>query len=320
MRELVAALLAVALVGLLEALYFLWRYLRQRRSDEIRRRLKALQDGEVRGGTVLLRPGRLAGNPLLDELLRNIPWALRLEALLEQADLSLTVLQLLSYCFGLAGFFALLGAAFAGAVAAVSLALIAFVVPLLLVLSARSRRSNKISEQLPDALEMMARALRAGHAISGSFQFVATEMPSPINIEFGRAYEEQRLGRTVEQSVVRMTGRVPNNGDLKIFAVSVIVQKETGGNLTEILENIANTIRARFRFYGKLRALTAEGRMSGMVLAALPLLMVAFLAISNPTYLNALFTTTIGNAFLAYAIGSWLLGLLWMFRLTKVEF
>ncbi|MES1172067.1 MAG: type II secretion system F family protein, partial [Bacteroidota bacterium] len=183
----------------------------------------------------------------------------------------------------------------------------------------RKRRSRKLSEQLPDALDMMARSLRAGHALPSSFKLVSTEMPSPINIEFARAFEEQNLGMPFERAVAQMTKRAPDNRDLKIFAVSVIVQKETGGNLVEIVEKIAETIRARYRFYGKLSTLTAEGRMSSYILAALPILSGIFLAFSNPTYSSLLVTDPLGHLALGYAGATWIVGLLWMRRMTKVE-
>ena len=321
MRELIVVLVALAVVGVLEALFQLSRFLQDRKAGELKRRLQSLGQGAEAWTGSLIRPGKLSAVPALDSILRTVPLALRLEQLLVEADLSATVAQLMVYIvagtLGGAVLGSLLGAGAAGSGA---LALMGFAIPLLVVFVARDRRSNRISEQLPDALDMMSRALRAGHAITNSFQFVASEMPEPINLEFGRSFEEQRLGRPLEESIVEMTRRVPRNRDLKIFAVSILVQKETGGNLTELLENISETIRARYRFYGKLRSLTAEGRMSGTVLASLPVCMMAFLAISNPTYLGSLFTTRLGILFFTYAVVSWAFGLFWMFRMTKVDY
>ena len=115
-------------------------------------------------------------------------------------------------------------------------------------------------ERVHEALDMMARSLRAGHSLASAFKMVATELPAPINIEFGRAFEEQNLGMSFERAVIQMTKRAPQNRELKIFAVSVILQKETGGNLVEIAEGLAELVRQRYRFYGKLKTLTAEGR------------------------------------------------------------
>jgi tight adherence protein B len=116
-----------------------------------------------------------------------------------------------------------------------------------------------------------------------------------------------------------MTKRAPNNRDLKIFAVSVIVQKETGGNLVEIIEKIADTIRQRYRFYGKLSTLTAEGRMSSYVLGALPILTGLFIGFTNPPYVKLLFTAKLGNYVLGYACVSWTIGFIWMRKMSKVS-
>ncbi len=321
MREIITVLVVVTVVGLLEALLHLTRYLGDRKIDELRRRLQQLGTGADPLTGSLLRQGKLSSIAALDALLRPFQLALRLETLLVHADAPFTVAQFLGLTVGLAGGGILLGQILGGGAAGMlALALIGAIIPLAYVIIKRDMRSAKLSEQLPDALDMMSRALRAGHSIVNTFQFVAIEMPEPINLEFGRAYEEQRVGRSLDQAVVEMTRRTPKNRDLKILAVSIVVQKDTGGNLTEILEKIAETIRSRYRFYGKLRSLTAEGRMSGLVLASLPLLMFAFLGLSNRAYLMPLFESRLGLGMLAYAVLSWGIGLAWMFRMTKVEF
>src|SRR4030095_15369250 len=180
------------------------------------------------------------------------------------------------------------------------LGILGLVAPVFIVVIIRQQRSLKLSEQLPDALDMMSRSLRAGHALPSSFKLVATEMPPPVSIEFARAFEEQNLGMPFERAVVQMTKRAPNNADLKLFAVSVIIQKETGGNLVEIIEKIAETIRSRYRFYGKLRALTAEARVSAWVIGALPFVAGLATFVVNPVYMSLLFTSPLGKMFLAY--------------------
>jgi len=248
-----------------------------------------------------------------------LPTAERLERLMQQAQAPLTVAQLLTYSTMLAIFGGFVGALLGGWPVAVLGAAGAFSTPLLIILAKRQRRSNKLSEQLPDALDMMARSLRAGHALPSTFRLVSTEMPDPVSVEFGLAFEEQNLGASFERAVLQMANRAPNNGDLKIFAVSVVIQKETGGNLVEVIEKIAETIRARYRFYGKLRALTAEGRMSGLVLAALPAVTGLAAGVLNPGYMRLLVTTRMGQGFLIYAIVTWLLGGLWLKRMARVD-
>jgi tight adherence protein B len=155
--------------------------------------------------------------------------------------------------------------------------------------------------------------------MTAAFQVVASEMPEPVCIEFARAYEEQRLGLSLERAVVQMAERSPGNGDLKIFAVSTMIQRETGGNLAEILEQLGDTIRQRFRFRGKLAALTAEGRASAVVLGALPIVIAVILSAMSPEYLAALPGTAMGRSIIFVAALGWAVGLVWLYRMTKLE-
>jgi tight adherence protein B len=199
------------------------------------------------------------------------------------------------------------------------LGLVIGLLPLFYVLFKRAQRSRRLSEQLPDSLEMMARSLRAGHALSSAFKMVATEMPTPISIEFARAFESQELGMAFEKAVSDMTRRAPDNQDLKIFALSVIVQKETGGNLVEIIEKIAETVRSRYKFQGKLNGLTAEGRMSSYVVGALPFASALIMLAFNREYIARLFTSDAGHYFLGYGIVSWSLGFMMMKKMMKIK-
>lgn len=321
MRQVFILLASIAIVAALEGARQLWRWSADAKREELRRRLRALGSEDAGGGAALLRQGRLAANPALDALLRRIPVAARLERLLEQADVSITVAQLLGWtalaaCAGVIA----AGALRLGPVLTTFLATLGLLAPAGLLLGARERRSRRLSEQLPDALDMMSRSLRAGHALTSAFEVVASEMPEPVAVEFGRAFEAQRLGLTAENAIVQMTERAPGNRDLKIFAVSVLIQRETGGNLAELLGNIADTIRARYRFFGKLRALTAEGRASGLILAALPFIAALVISTLRPGYLLPLVQTPSGHVLLAVGCAIWLLGVIWLYRLTKVDF
>jgi tight adherence protein B len=318
MKQILIALGALAVVALVEGLYHTVRFFSERRREELRRRLQVLGAPEA-GDFTLLRGGKLSSLPFLDELLRGVPLLERLERIIEQAQVNITVAQLLLF----SGLSALAGGTIAGILTSMGMgvlcAAIGAAMPLMVVLSIRQKRSQKISEQLPDALDMMARSLRAGHALSSAFKLVASEMPTPMSLEFARAFEEQNLGMSFERAVVNMTARVPGNRDLKIFAVSVIVQKETGGNLVEILEKIGETIRARYRFYGKLRGLTAEGRVSGVVLGILPIGTALIVGLLNPKYLKPLVSDPLGKNLLIYAVLSWIVGVLWLKRMAKVD-
>lgn len=319
MRYVVATLLAIILVALLEAGRQVYRFWDERRHEELRRRLQAI--GEMAPSATLLRDERLARSPLLDELLRSLPPALWLEKLLSQTDYTFTVAQVLAWsalagCGGVLGTSMLIGPSPLAFVAGLLMAALPFGV----LLRARSRRSKGISEQLPEALDMLARSLRAGHALSGAFETVAKEMPEPIAVEFARMFEAQRLGMTLEDALVEMCERVPGNGDVKMLTVSVTIQRETGGNLAEIFGNLAETIRARYRFYGKLRGLTAEGRASALVVALLPFIFPLGLSILNPKYLDPLFTDSRGSMVAVAAVALWVAGTVWTKHLTTLDY
>ena len=319
MRAIVIGVVTFAAVFLLEALAHTLRFFRDRKEDELKRRLQQLGTTEsIKFG--LLRAGRLAASPVIDAILRGIPVTQRLEDLLEQAEVNITVARLLTYCAISGVLLFTLGLLSAGG-PLMSLMLLPMggALPIMFVSWKRSRRSRKLSEQLPDALDMMGRSLRAGHALSSSFKMVASELPAPVSLEFARAFEEQNLGLPFEKAIAQMVKRCPTNRDLKIFAVSVIVQKETGGNLVEIIEKIAETIRQRYRFFGKLDTLTAEGRMSSYILGALPILTGLFIGFTNPPYVMLLFTTHMGNVIFGFACVSWVIGFVVMNRMAKVS-
>jgi tight adherence protein B len=317
MRVALIVITSLALLALAEAAYHVIRYLSGRRSGEVRRRLQGPLS-PTRLDSNLLRTGRFAATPALDSWLASKPWARRLEHLLEQADSRMTVAQLCAFSAlgacagGLSGFW--LGPS------ALMLVPLGVAAPPLVLLHARARRSRALSEQLPEALDMMARSLRAGHALTSAFQLVATEMPEPISVEFARAYEEQRLGMPLERAVREMAARAPANEDLKIFAVSTVIQKETGGNLAEILDGIASTVRERYRFFGKLRALTAEARASAWIVSLMPLAVALFLCTTQASYLPSLVGNPLGQKILAGGVGAWVLGIVWFQRLTKFRY
>jgi len=192
------------------------------------------------------------------------------------------------------------------------------VLPLMWVLMRRKRRLKAFAGQLPDALEMLARSLRAGQSLGFGFNMVSSEMGLPIGKEFGRAFEEQNLGVPLDETLENMTNRIPNL-DLKFFATAVILQRQTGGDLAEILDKIGSLIRERFRIWGQVQALTGEGRLSGVVLLALPFLL--FLAVYqlNREYIMVLFTDPMGKKMLAVAIFMQVLGALVIRKIVNIK-
>jgi tight adherence protein B len=191
--------------------------------------------------------------------------------------------------------------------------------PLFLVQQKGNSRMKLLVEQLPDSLELMARALSAGLGLSDAFRLVAEEMPMPIAAEFGRVQEEVRFGREYREAFDKLMERNPGIFDLRIFVSSVMLQRDTGGNLIEILENISDTIRSRFLFDAKVAAMTAEAKFSAIILGGLPLAVLAMLTFSNPTYLEPLWNTPQGNMLVAACLMMYAIGTMLMRDLSNVE-
>jgi tight adherence protein B len=179
--------------------------------------------------------------------------------------------------------------------------------PLLWLMWRRNCRFKKFAKQLPDALELIGRALRSGHSLASGLHVVVDEMPEPISKEFGIAYEEQNLGIPLEQSLRNIHKRVPNL-DYKFFATAVAIQRQSGGDLAEILDKIGHIVRDRFKIQGQVQALTGEGRISGVVLMALPILLFFAVWKLNPEYVMLLFEDPIGKQMVGAAIILQILG------------
>ncbi len=302
-----------------EGIYYLIIYRAQHRRSELRRRLKAL--GSTSGTPLLLRQRRISHNPALERLLKGLPFTAKLEEMVTQTELSWTVstVLLLMILIGALVSIALLVLLRGNPMGILFGVITGIAVPLLLLVNSRQKRTGKISAQMPDALDMMVRSLRAGHGLAAAFKLIASEMPVPIAEEFGRCFEEQNMGIEIRDAVRNLAKRVPGCVDLKFFAVSIIVQRETGGNLVELLERLASTIRERYKFYGKLRALTAEGKLSFLILASLPFVCLFLLLLTNPKHLEPLVVTPMGHKIAVIAIVCWLTGVVWMKRLSKVD-
>ncbi|MEW4490264.1 type II secretion system F family protein [Thalassoglobus sp. JC818] len=182
----------------------------------------------------------------------------------------------------------------------------------------RSRRFKKFSKQLPDAMELVARALRSGHSLSAAMKVVVDELPDPISKEFNIAYEEQNLGVPVEESLAHLYIRVPNM-DYKFFAMAVSIQRQSGGDLAEILDKIGRIIRDRFRILGQVQALTGEGRISGIVLMALPIALFFAVWKLNPEYVMLLFTDELGRKMVAVAVVLQILGAIVIKKIISIK-
>lgn len=182
----------------------------------------------------------------------------------------------------------------------------------------RSRRFKKFGKQLPDAMELVARALRSGHSLNSALKVVVDELSDPIAKEFNIAFEEQNLGIPIEDALKHVYLRVPNM-DYKFFVMAVAIQRQSGGDLSEILDKIGKIIRDRFRIMGQIQALTGEGRISGIVLMALPLALFVAVWKLNPTYVMLLFTDELGRKMVAVAIVLQILGAICIKKIIAIK-
>ena len=191
-------------------------------------------------------------------------------------------------------------------------------IPFCWLLFRRKRRLAKFAAQLPEALELVARALRAGHSLAAGFHLVGQEGSDPVAGEFNRVFEAQNLGIPFEESLESLTIRVPNL-DLKFFVTAVILQRQTGGDLAEILDKIGHLIRERFQIWVQVQALTGEGRLSGIVLLALPPLLFVTVYRMNPDYIQLLFTDDLGKKMLIAGVLSQLFGALVIRKIVNIR-
>jgi tight adherence protein B len=247
-----------------------------------------------------------------NELMSEIPWVnrvlidlqatLHLKKMLDQADLHITPSRLIMFS-GMAGILAALAVSMLNAnlLFVILGGLAASFIPILHVWWTRRKRFDHFLEHLPDALELMSRALSAGHGFAEALHMVSTEMPEPIASEFRKTYEEQNLGLSLKLALENLTQRIPLL-DLRMCVTAVLIQRETGGNLAEILEKVAYTIRERFRIMGDLKTLTTSSRLSAWILCGLPIFVALAVTFLNPDYMSVLWTDQRGHYLIAAAM------------------
>jgi tight adherence protein B len=201
---------------------------------------------------------------------------------------------------------------------AIAAGLAGLVVPYLKVFQDRARRLAKFEEQMPEAIDVIKRALKAGHPFSQSLKLVAEDMDDPIAREFDLTFADVNYGNDVRRAMLGLLERVPSV-TVMAFVTSVLVQKETGGNLAEILEQISSVIRGRFKFYRRVRTLSAEGRLSAWILSLVPLALFVVIWFTTPSYLPRLIEDPDGHALIFGAAGLTMVGILWIRRIIRIE-
>jgi len=319
MYIILAVLIFAICIFIIEMCHYAYRTMRHPDRRKIRKRLRGLASGRYGNGISILRSRSLSEIPLLHRILLRIPVLGRLDRLLEQADVRypLGFFLLLTILLAFMGF---IGGSLATRNYALSIMIAALLagIPVLYVRSRKKRRMKKFQGQLPDALELIARALRAGHAFSSGMKLAADEFDDPLGPEFEQTLDEINFGISVPDALKNLSSRI-DCPDLKYFVVSVILQRETGGNLAEIIESIAYLIRERFKLHGRVRVLAAEGKLSATILLILPFLIVVALRFINPELINTLFTDPIGRVVVAAGAFWMIIGVLVMKRMIDIR-
>ena len=310
----------IAIVLFMEGIASLWQSYKGPEARKIELRLRVLAAGaEADAATLLIRQRLLSNLPPLNRFLHGLPRIRQLDRYLEQSGIQLDMARILglSLLFAGAAYWParllslpwLIAAAFAGC---------AFFLPCLFVLQRRRQRIARIEQQLPDVLDLICRALRAGHAFSSSLRMAGEETPEPIASEFRITQDEVNFGISLQQALLNLAARVPST-DLRYFVIAVLIQRETGGNLTEVLGKLSSMIRDRLKLLDKVRVLAAEGTLSAWILCLLPFAVAGLLKLVHPTFMTVLWVDPLGQKMVAICALLLLIGTLWMRKIIRIH-
>ena len=316
-----AVLLFAALILLVEGAYLWWAGTHGGGARRIAHRLRVMSD-EPRGGTErisILKQRRYSKSDTLDRMLHQIAPAREIDKLLQQAGVKWSVAQFGVCTAGLlcAGVF--LAQMWPAPFLMRGVIVASFMsIPYGMLCRARRLRLQRIEAQLPEAADFLARAMRAGHSFTNVLQMVGTELPEPLSGEFRTAHEEVNYGVPLYDALSNLAARIPLT-DLRYLVIAVLIQREAGGNLAEILGNISHIIRERLKLVAQVRVLSAEGRMSAWVLGLLPFAVMLMMTFSSPAYISVLWKDPTGLQMLWYGGAIMLLGVLWLRKLIRIR-
>jgi tight adherence protein B len=267
----------------------------------------------------VLRDQALSGFGMLQRFLVNVRFGHWIRRLLEQADVRIKpgTLVLAMSVFSLTGLLITYLQGF-GVLAAFVVALAVGFIPIFVVLHLRARRVKRFEMQFPDAIDLLSRAIRAGHAFNTGMQMVADEMPEPVGKEFRRVFEEQKYGLPLKAALLNLLERV-HLLDLRLFVVAILIQRQSGGNLSELLEKISHTVRERLRIMRQLKVHTAQAKLTGIILVCLPPLVGAVTTMLNYEYMKIIFLDPMGIRLLLAAVGLQLVGFLWIRQVVNIK-
>ena len=316
----ITLLVFVFVLLLLESAYLWWRARHGPRARHLRDRMRRVRAQDDAASVQLLRQRAISESPSLERGLRRLPRMRGLERFILQSGTDFTLARLLAICAvaAVAGWgFASAGlhqAFFMCACIAAGFAAI----PFAWIARRRAKRLEKIERQLPDALDLMTRALRAGHAFTAALQMAGDEFSEPIAGELRAVHEETNFGVSMQQALEHLGERVPLT-DVRYFIVAVLIQRESGGNLTEILGNLAALVRDRLKLQARVRVLSSEGRMSAWILGLMPFVLGAGMYAVNPKFMTPLWTDPIGVTIMKYTLGLMAAGILIMRRIIRIR-
>jgi len=294
-------------------------FLRQRRLDLRLQELSQPPEPEAAGPAVLLKVQHEGPLPALDRAFGTTTRGSALGGWIEQSGVKASISGLLLVAMTCAVGVGLLLGALVRAPWGIALGgAVGLTLPFLVLRVKRARRLRAFEEQFPEALDLISRALKAGHAFATGLKMVADEMPEPVGPEFRKAFDEQNFGLPMKDALDNLTRRIPAL-DVRFFATAVLIQRETGGNLSEILDNLAHVVRERFKILRQVRVYTAHGRFTGYVLLALPAVLAIALSFINPEHMNLLFRERMGQMMLVGALAMQTIGFLWIKQVIKIE-
>jgi tight adherence protein B len=291
--------------------------------EQIRKRMSSVHKAERRGdvglGLKLVRDEMMSGVPWLHQMMMKWSWSTKLQDFVMQAGMTLKPAKLLMIC-GIVGLGSYIGTGYflPHFYYSLPIGIIAALLPIAVVAFKRNRRLRKFEEHFPEALDLLGRAVRAGHAFTTGLEMISKECAEPLAGEFRTAFEEQNFGLPLRDALLNLTERVPLI-DVRFFVTALLIQKETGGNLAEILDGLARVIRDRFRIYREVQVRTAQGRLTAGILIALPIMMLLILSALNPKYVGVLFTDPKGPIVLVTAAVMQIIGSAILWKIIHFE-
>lgn len=314
-------LIFIATAFAVEAFWRWWFSTQSQAARRFSQRIQAVGGTQAQSAyrVSLLKQRRLSDSHDIDNFLRKIPAAQTLDIQLQQAGSTSTVGRVMTYASVGVSVGFLLGLAISGSwLTAGAAAIMGGLIPFVILSRQRANRLQQIQQQLPEVADLIARSLRAGHALPATIQMVAEEMPEPIAGEFRQVADEINYGLGLQAAMQHLSQRIPID-DLRFLVIAVLIQRDTGGNLAELMQNMSHLIRERLKLLGQVSALSAEGRLSGWILFLMPVAMALLLSIVNPDYLFRLIEDPIGRIALGIAIVQMLLGGLWMRTIVQLR-